>query len=374
MASLSGLFAATISLAAYILIIGSGSAVAQGASPPPAVSVVAVASRQVTETASFVGRVVAIDKVDVIARVSGFINERNFTEGQQVKTGDLLFRIEPDTYKAAVDQQTANLARAKATEVNANLQLQRGQDLVRNQNIPQSEVDQRAANAQAAHADVLQAQALLEQAKINLGYTEIWSPIEGRIGLANFTVGNLVSPSSGILATIVSQDPIYVTFQASEADVIEYKHRIAASADKNPHVTIHIKLPDGSIYPHPGLTNFLDVQVQPDTDTVQVRAQLPNSERMLIPGGIVDVIVERGAPQSSFLIPQSAVQLDQAGHYVMVVDDAKKVEQRRIETGVEQGRDVVVKQGLKQGELVIVEGIQKVHAGQVVSASVVAEN
>jgi hypothetical protein len=178
MASLSGLFAATISLAAYILIIGSGSAVAQGASPPPAVSVVAVASRQVTETASFVGRVVAIDKVDVVARVSGFINERNFTEGQQVKTGDLLFRIEPDTYKAAVDQQTANLARAKATEVNANLQLQRGQDLVRNQNIPQSEVDQRAANAQAAHADVLQTQALLEQAKINLGYTEIRSPID----------------------------------------------------------------------------------------------------------------------------------------------------------------------------------------------------
>jgi len=374
MASLSGLFAATISLAAYILIIGSGSAVAQGASPPPAVSVVAVASRQVTETASFVGRVVAIDKVDVIARVSGFVNERNFTEGQQVKTGDLLFRIEPDTYKAAVDQQTANLARAKATEVNANLQLQRGQDLVRNQNIPQSEVDQRAANAQAAHADVLQAQALLEQAKINLGYTEIRSPIDGRIGPANFTMGNLVSPSSGTLVTIVSQDPIYVTFQASEADVIEYKHRIAASADKNPHVTIHIKLPDGSMYPHPGRTNLLDVQVQADTDTVLVRAQLPNPEGLLIPGGIVDVIVDRGAPQASLLIPQSAVQLDQAGRYVMVVGDNKKVEQRRIVAGVEQGRDLVVKEGLKEGELVIVEGIQKVHPGQIVSANVLATN
>lgn len=374
MARLSGLFAETISLVAYILIIGSGSAVAQGASPPPAVSVVAAASRQVTETASFVGRVVAIDKVDVVARASGFINERNFTEGQQVKTGDLLFRIEPDTYKAAVDQQTANLARAKATEVNANLQLQRGQDLVRNQNIPQSEVDQRAANAQAAHADVLQAQALLEQAKINLGYTEIRSPIDGRIGPANFTMGNLVSPSSGTLATIVSQDPIYVTFQASEADVIEYKHRIAASADKNPHVTIHIKLPDGSMYPHPGRTNLLDVQVQADTDTVLVRAQLPNPEGILIPGGIVDVIVDRGAPQASLLIPQSAVQLDQAGRYVLVVGDNKKVEQRRIVAGVEQGRDLIVKEGLKEGELVIVEGIQKVHPGQIVSANVLATN
>src|SRR6516162_3825062 len=154
--------------------------------------------------ASFVGRVAAIDKVDIVARVSGFIKERNFTEGQHVKTGDLLFRIEPDIYKAAVDQQNANLAKAKATEVNANLQLQRGQELLHNQNIPQSTVDQRAADEQAAQADILQAQALLEQAKINLSYTEIWSPIEGRIGLANFTVGNLVSPSSGILATIVS--------------------------------------------------------------------------------------------------------------------------------------------------------------------------
>jgi len=358
---------------ACILLTGYKAATAQGA-PPPAVTVTPVVSREVTATGDFIGRVVAIDKVDVVARVSGFINERNFSEGQQVKTGDLLFSIEPDTYKAAVDQQNANLAKAKATEVNANLQLQRGQDLVRNQNIPQSEVDQRAANAQAAHADVMQAQALLEQARINLGYTEIRSPVDGRIGLANFTVGNLVSPSSGPLATIVSQDPIYVTFQASEADVIEYKHRIAASADKNPHVTIHIKLPDGTVYPHPGRTNLLDVQVQPDTDTVLVRAQLPNPEGMLIPGGIVGVITERGAPQASLIVPQSAVQLDQAGRYVMVVGADKKVEQRRITTGVEQGRDIVVSQGLKQGELVIVEGIQKVHPGQVVATNLAAQN
>jgi membrane fusion protein (multidrug efflux system) len=359
--------------AACILLTGYEAAAAQGG-PPPAVTVTPVVSREVTATGDFIGRVVAIDKVDVVARVSGFINERNFTEGQQVKTGDLLFRIEPDTYKATVDQQNANLAKAKATEVNANLQLQRGQELVHNQNIPQSEVDQRAANAQAAHADVMQAQALLEQAKINLGYTEIRSPVDGRIGLANFTVGNLVSPSSGTLATIVSQDPIYVTFQASEADVIEYKHRIAASADKNPHVTIHIKLPDDTIYPHPGRTNLLDVQVQPDTDTILVRAQLPNPEGMLIPGGIVGVLVERGAPQSSLIIPQSAVQLDQAGRYVMVVGADKKVEQRRITAGVEQGRNVVVTEGLKQGELVIVEGIQKVHPGQVVATNLAAQN
>ena len=325
-------------IGALLFVVCGGAAAAQG-SPPPAVTVSAVASRQVTDTGTgFIGRVVAIDKVDVVARVAGFIEQRNFTEGQQVKTGDLLFRIEQDTYKAAVDQQAANLAKAKATEVNANLQLQRSQVLVKNQNVPQATVDQLEAAEQAAQADVLQGQALLEQAQINLRYTEIHSPIDGRIGLASFTVGNLVGPSSGRLATIVSQDPIYVTFQATEADVIEYKRRVAASADKNPHVTIHIKLPDGKIYPHPGLTNFLDVQVEAETDTVVVRAQLPNPDGVLIPGGIVGVIVEREAPHPSLVVPQSAVQLDQAGRYVMVVDEAKKVELRRITTGSGRAR------------------------------------
>jgi membrane fusion protein (multidrug efflux system) len=356
-----------------LVILGSGAAAAQ-ATPPPSVSVTPVASRQVTATGEFVGRVVAIDKVDIVARVPGFIEERNFTEGQNVKKGDLLFRIEQDTYKATVDQQAANLAKAKATEVNANFQLQRGQELVRNQNIPQSTVDQRAADEQSAQADVMQAQALLEQAKINLGYTEIRSPIEGRIGIARFTVGNLVGPSSGSLATIVSQDPIYVTFPASEADIIEYRRRVAESADKNPHVTIHIKLPNGVIYQHPGLTNFLDAQVQTDTDTVLVRAQLPNAEGMLIPGGVVGVVVDRGKPGSSLVVPQAAILLDQTGNYVMVVDDANKVEQRRITTGVEQGRDIVVASGLKEGERVIVEGLQKVHPGQIVAPTTVPEN
>jgi len=365
--------AVEISVAGLVLGICCGAAVAQSV-PPPAVSVSPVASRTVTETGGFVGRIVAIDKVDIVARVAGFIEERNFTEGQLVKSGDLLFRIEQDTYKAAVDQQSANLAKAKATEVNTNLQLQRSKALVKNQNVPQATVDQNEATEEAAKADILQAQALLEQAQINLGYTEIRSPINGRIGLANFTKGNLVGPSSGTLATIVSLDPIYVTFPASEADVIAYRQRVAASADKNPHVTIHIKLPDGTIYSHAGQTNFLDVQVSPDTDTVIVRAQLPNPNGILIAGGIVGVTVERGGAAASLVIPQSAVQLDQAGRYVLVVDDAKKVELRRITTGSDQGRDVVVSSGLKEGELVIVEGIQKVHPGQIVTPTPVPQN
>jgi membrane fusion protein, multidrug efflux system len=254
------------------------------------------------------------------------------------------------------------------------MQLQRGQELVRNQNIPQSTLDQRAADDAAAQAEILQAQALLDQAQINLGYTEIRSPIDGRIGLAVYTVGNLVSPSSGTLATIVSQDPIYVIFQASERDVLDYSRKIAELPDKSPHATVHIRLPNGSMYPHPGVTEFLDVQVDPTTDTVAVRARLPNPDGILIPGGIVGVTVERGAPRSALTVPQSAVQLDQAGRYVLLVDAAKKVELRRVTTGAEQGRDIVVTDGLKEGELVIVEGIQKVRPGQVVTATVVPGN
>jgi membrane fusion protein (multidrug efflux system) len=374
MPSLSSSLRKRTAIGTLVFLTCRGIAAAQGVVPPPAVSVTPVVSRQVTETGDFVGRIVAVDKVDIVARVSGFIEQRNFTEGQQVKTGDLLFRIEQATYKAAVDQQRANLARAKATQANTALQLARGKELIRNQSIPQSTLDQRAADDAAAQADVMQAQALLEQAEINLGYTEIRSPIDGKIGLANFTVGNLVAPSSGRLATIVSQDPIYVTFPASERDVLEYKRRLAESADKNPHVPIHLRLPNGTIYEQPGITNFLDVQVDPNTDTQIVRAQVPNPDGLLVPGGVVGVIVERGTPQAALVVPQAAVQLDQAGRYVMVVDESKKVEQRRVTTGVEEGRDVVVSEGLKEGELVIVEGIQKVRPGQIVTASMVPGN
>ncbi len=355
-----------------------GVAAAQSA-PPPAVSVTPVVSRQVAETADYIGRITAIDKVDLVARVPGFIEERTFTEGQEVKKGDLLFRIEQATYKAAVDQARATLAKAKATEVNAKLQLERGKELVRNQNIPQSTVDQREADEAAAQASVMEAQAaleqaeinLVEQAEINLGYTEIRSPIDGRIGLERFTKGNLVQPSSGTLATIVSQDPVYVIFQVSQRNLLDYYRRRAADPDKNTHVNIRIKLPNGSIYPHPGLSDFLDVQVDPTTDTVAVRATVPNPDGLLIPGGVVSVTVERGVPKSALTVPQSAVLLDQAGRYVLVVDATKKVEQRRVTTGAEQGRDIVVTDGLKEGEQIIVEGIQKVRPGQVVTTTVV---
>jgi membrane fusion protein (multidrug efflux system) len=369
-----GLFGWPAPIAAVCLVASCTSGLAQGA-PAPAVTVVPVISREIRETANFVGRVTPIDKVDIVARVPGYIEQRLFTEGEQVKTGDLLFRIEQDTYKAAVEQQDANLAKAKATETNAALQLARGKALVKNQNISQETVDQRAADEAAAQADVLEAQAALEQAQINLRYTEIHAPIDGRIGLAKFTVGNLVSPSSGTLATIVSQDPIYVIFQASEREVLEYKRRIAELGDKNGHVAVRVTLPDGTLYPEPGLSNFLDIQVSGSSDTVAVRAQFANPQGLLTPGGVVGVTVEAGTPITALIIPQAAVQIDQAGSYVLVVDQtSKKVELRRITTGSEAGTGVAVTNGLKEGELVILEGVQKVRPGQVVAASIAGGN
>lgn len=343
---------------------------AQAKPPAPSVLVTPVKSEQITDTSDFVGRVTPIDKVDIVARVPGYIEQRYFTEGQLVKKGDLLFRIEQDTYKAIVEQQEANLAKAKAVELNAAQQLARGKALLPQQFVPKAQVDQQVAAQASAHADILEAQAALDQAKINLGYTEIRSPIDGRIGIANYTVGNLVGPNTGSLATIVSFDPIYVIFPASARDVLDFKRRLLAGGPQNGRVTVRVRLPDGTLYPEPGQADFLDIQADPSTDTVAVRAVFPNKQALLVPGGVVSVQIARGAPRAALLVPQSSLQLDQAGMYVLLVDPANKVELRRVRTGAERGSAIVVTDGLKAGERVIVEGVQKVRPGQTVAASV----
>lgn len=343
---------------------------AQAKPPAPSVLVTPVKSEQITDTSDFVGRVTPIDKVDIVARVPGYIEQRYFTEGQLVKKGDLLFRIEQDTYKAIVEQQEANLAKAKAVELNAAQQLARGKALLPQQFVPKAQVDQQVAAQASARADILEAQAALDQAKINLGYTEIRSPIDGRIGIANYTVGNLVGPNTGSLATIVSFDPIYVIFPASARDVLDFKRRLLAGGPQNGRVTVRVRLPDGTLYPEPGQADFLDIQADPSTDTVAVRAVFPNKQALLVPGGVVSVQIARGAPRAALLVPQSSLQLDQAGMYVLLVDPANKVELRRVKTGAERGSAIVVTDGLKAGERVIVEGVQKVRPGQTVAASV----
>ncbi|HEX6114096.1 MAG TPA: efflux RND transporter periplasmic adaptor subunit [Geminicoccaceae bacterium] len=335
-------------------------------SPRPAVTVIPVQPTEITPGVEFNGRVEAVDLVQLRARVTGFLEERLFDEGADVKAGDLLFVIEKAPYEAVVAQRQAELASAEAKKANTAAQLARGEELVKNDNIPRSEVDLRRADDQMAAAGIQEAQAALERAQINLSYTDIQAPIDGRISRAAASVGNLVGPDSGVLATIVSQEPIYVTFPVSQRQLLEYRR---AGGDAGSAPVVRVTLPDGTLYDHPGELNFLDVQVDPGTDTVTVRAEFPNPERTLVDGQFVGVRVERGAPERVLAVPQAALQVDQAGPYVLVVGGDDKVEVRRVTLGDAEGTQVVVEGGLNEGERIIVEGIQKVRPGMSVAAS-----
>lgn len=339
------------------------------AAPPPSVVAAPARSAPVEEQATFVGRVVAVDKVELRARVQGFLKERKFSEGQQVGTGDLLFVIEPDQYEAQVQQRQADVTKAEADAKNADAQLARGEELLKSKNISQAQVDELRAAAGIAEAGIAQAKAALAAAELDLGYTRVTAPVAGRIGLARYTVGNLVGPSSGALATIVSRDPIYVQFPLTQRELLEAKRDVREKGGDPSKVVVRVRLPDGSLYDQPGHLNFVDVTTDPGTDTVTLRAELPNPDGILVDGQYVGVTAQAGDPQSAILVPQSALQLDQQGVFVMVVDTESKAQARRIQTGREVGPDIVVTQGLGEGDLVITEGVQKIRPGQVVSAT-----
>ena len=334
----------------------------------PAVGVAAAALKSVTPSGTFVGRVQAVDTVNLVSRVEGFLQKRAFTEGQLVKTGDLLFVIEQDTYQAALDQAQAQVASAQATERNAALALQRSQELVKTNAVAQATVDQNLATQGAAAAAVRSAQAALEQANINLAFTEIKAPIDGRIGMANVSVGNFVNQATGTLATIVSQDPIYVVFPATTQQVLDYRQRTPKTGESS-NAVVRAILPNGQEYPHTGSVDFLDIQANQGTDTLTVRAVFPNPDNWLVAGQVVNVTVAAGEPTQTLIIPQAALQVDQSGSYVLVVGQDDKVAQRQVKLGPVQGADITVSDGLKPGELVIVEGIQKVRPGEAVTAT-----
>jgi membrane fusion protein (multidrug efflux system) len=338
---------------------------AEAPAPPPAVTVMAVVQQDIKPTATFTGRVQARDKVELRARVEGFLQKRLFTEGQDVKEGDLLFVIEQEPYQATISEIKANIEKAQAQLSLANVEFERASQLVARQTGTQQRLDEATAKQADARGEIARLKASLEKAELQLSYTEIKAPLAGRIGRATVSVGNFVGPQSGPLATIVRQDPIYVSFPVTQREMLEV--RKDEKAGENP--TIYLKLADGSRYDQPGKVNFVDVTVNPGTDTVQVRAQFPNPDRLLVDGQLVSVVVEEGTARTALLIPQRAIQIDQAGAFVLVVDSASKVEVRRVEVDQGPGAQLIVLKGLSAGEKVITEGVQKVRPGQVVQAT-----
>ena len=345
---------------------------AQAAAPPPApaVGVRPVVTKGVSQSFEFVGRIKAVDKVEIRARVEGFLEKVLFREGQDVKAGDLLYQIEKVQFRALVDQAKGNLAVAQAELTNAKLQYDRNLELSKRQFSPQSQVDQDRAALNSASGKVLQMKAALTQAEVNLDYTDIRSPIDGRIGRTAFTVGNLINPASGVLVTIVSQDPIYVLFPVSVRDLETIREARRKEGGGLVKIDIRLRLSNGLDYPHPGVWNFTDPQVDQQTNSLIMRATIPNPERTLVDGQFVTAVIRERKEEPRLVISQAALQVDQSGYYALVVTDQHKVEQRRVQTGPNLGTDVVVTSGVREGDKVIVDGIQKVRPGQVVQETV----
>jgi membrane fusion protein (multidrug efflux system) len=320
--------------------------------------VAAVESQDITPSFRFVGRIEAVDRVDLRARVQGYLEQRKFQEGGEVKQGDLLFVLEKAPYQVVVDQRKADLAGAKATLKEASAERARKQDLVDRKVLPKAELDTAAANEATADASVLQAEAALRQAELDLNYTELRSPLDGRIGQSRYSVGSLVGADSEPLATVTRTDPIHVMIAISEKRLIDARRE---GIDlQNPPVAPHLTLSDGSRYDHDGRFDFLDTEVNQSTDTIQARAVFPNPDQLLIPGQFVDVVVRRKEAVTALVVPQIAVQEDQQGNFALVVNQADQVEIRRITIGDQVDSIWVVEDGLAEGERVIVQGLQKV--------------
>jgi membrane fusion protein, multidrug efflux system len=336
--------------------------------PAPAtvpVGVVRAELKSISSTADFVGRVEAINRVQIVARVTGFLEEVKFQEGDLIKEGAPLYLIEQGLYKAAVESAQGALESSKAAKALTEIQLQRAQELLNRQAGTAVTRDQALASDQQAAGQILTNQANLDTAKINLGYTEINSPIAGKVGRTNITKGNVVGPDSGPLTLVVSQDPMYVLFPVSQTQVLQ------ARKDGQTHIEdikVMLRFSDGSAYDQVGHINFVDVTVDRATDAVNVRAVMPNPKGLLIDSQLVRVLLESGTPAEKLVIPQAALIADQEGTYVFVVDDGKAAV-RRIKVGDESGTGIVVESGLSAGDLVIVEGLQSLRPGTPVLAT-----
>ena len=346
-------------------------------SGPPAVGVVRAERQQITQSDEFIGRIQSIGRVALVARVSAYLEKRLFVEGAEVKKGDLLYLLEQPPFQAQVDAAKASIEQFQAQHRNAELTLERAQALLRTPAGQQSNVDAALASERGLAAQIAGAQAQLETAQINLDYTEIRAPIDGKISATDVTEGNVVSPTTGNLANLVSQDPMYVNFPVSVRAGLDLRNRYEGKGGFNA-VVLKLRLPDGRIYGQEGKLDYVSPTVATNTDTITARGVIPNprlpgmpanapAPRELFDGEFVTVLQEGVEPIEVLGVPRAAVLSDQQGDYVYVVDAQNKAEVRRIQLGQSTPTTAVVTNGLKEGELVISEGLQRVRPGAAVS-------
>lgn len=362
-----------------VLLVGCDNSVAQNAAPPaPAVSAADVVVKSISQWDSFNGRIEAVESVQLRPRVSGYIDKVNYTDGQEVKKGEVLFTIDDRTYRAALEQAQANLARAKTQASLAQSEANRTDKLINTHLVSREEWEQRRSAAVQAQADIRAAQAAVDAAQLNLDFTKVSAPIDGRASRALITSGNLVTAgdTASVLTTLVSQKTVYVYFDVDESTYLHYQNlaRSGQGASSNhTALPVEIGLTGEEGYPHQGKVDFLDNQLTPSTGTIRMRALLDNSQRQFTPGLFARVRLPGSAEFKATLIDDKAVLTDQDRKYVYIVDKEGKAQRRDITPGRLADGLRIVRQGLNPGDKVIVEGLQKVFMpGMPVNAKTVA--
>jgi len=362
-----------LAVAASASVAGCSRAPEMRALPPPEVGVITVTPRPATLTRELPGRTSAYRVAEVRARVSGVVLKRLFVEGSDVKQGQVLYQIDPAPYRAAFDNANGALARAEANAAAARAQARRYEALVQTRAVSQQEYDDATATLKADDADVATAKAALETAAINLGYTNVVSPVSGRIGRSEVTEGAYVQDTQAtLLATVQELDQMYVDLTQSSAELLRLKRALAGGGLQSSNANragVRLILEDGSRYPDEGALQFADVTVDLSTGSVILRALFPNGNGDLLPGMFVRAEIVEAENPSAILVPQSAVTRNLRGEpTVFVVGSDSRAELRPIQTERTVGNEWLVSDGLTAGERVIVDGLQRVRPGMPVSA------